>query len=1349
MIPKVSIIIPVFNRLDLTQQCLKAIEKNTPHDLIEVIIIDNGSNDGTTEFFQDWKGLFELRYLRNNENLGYAKANNQGASVARGEYLILLNNDTEPQMNWMDELYGVYKDYPNVGAVGAKLLFPNGTIQHIGVVTVDNRLHNSTILPIHIGYEEADSAKLKDVVKFNVVTGACLMIPTEIYKKVGGLDESYWNGYEDVDLCFKTLEAGLENYCQHRSVVIHHESQSGPQRWVAKNANLLHLTRRWGDEITCQYVMNEIGSCVLNDGVTVVIVTHNSGDSIKCCIENLNKTLRKHDEIVIVDDASTDTTIATIKDIIALEIQINLICNQSSIGFAKSANLGASEGNNPYIVFLNPCATLQSDWLRQPTIHFTAHKKAIISFFSKKNIHNKDSNFIHSENGPHKLCHQGLKEKQSQNLWLLPEDCVIVKRKLFCLIGGMDEKSTLGNEILDMSKRLCQAGYECVETENLIDGHQIDEHIYTEEVCLKDHMSKVEPKYPLYGKVDHCELKKAPEQVKKLDIEEMQSASISEQDELLTSIIIVTFNQLEYTRQCIRSIFTHTHSPFEIIIIDNGSTDGTIDFINTFIPSKKICCRFKLISNSNNLGFAKGCNLGLSEARGEYLLLLNNDVVVTPSWLPRLLRVMDKNPRIGLSGPMTNYVSGRQIVDAPDYNIKSLDGLEKFAQKFADQHKGQIELAKRIVGFCMLIRRCVVEKIGGLDERYGLGNFEDDDYCLRAHLAGYHAAIARDCYIHHFGGRTFLGNKINYGHKLEENWKIFKKKWEIPIETPISNGYMVPHSQGMFDEEKHFVFLEPSQKESAIIPITKKQSVSVKKIDEEDSSVHPLSFQSLIEQNRNEKLSGGCFMSLYDQIFEITQNSISSEEKQVAVWILECLIEKFPENAKAYHELGLLLFEIGRIEEAFINLEQAFKLNHTNALFGKDYADFLHVVKHDDAEALKIYEHICEFQPDNLDILLTLGHLNLSKRKYDKAQYYYKRVLEIDPENIEVRGYIDKLNVQIEGKCNFPSVAELPSNVKNETKTTDSTETVSDLSEMDEKLALYHNDQGVIAYQQGKKENAFNHYIKAVTLEPNNLVYQKNLADFYWIERNDAKSAMERYVQVLTHAPLDVEALMACGHICLSLGKSSDAREFFENVIQTEPWNERAQQMMERIEPDLNINVPLMNREVLYQSAQDKVEENDFDGAICDLNLLINNFPDDAIAYNDLGVVHFRNGNKEEALYFYEKAIELSPDQDIFKKNLADFYFFEQGRAEDAMKLYVNVLENSPQDVECLLSIGVVCKILNKKTDAREFFQQVLEIEPWNSSALQAIEQIDNLCELPPEKSLKDSFLLESKKAFG
>ncbi len=144
------------------------------------------------------------------------------------------------------------------------------------------------------------------------------------------------------------------------------------------------------------------------------------------------------------------------------------------------------------------------------------------------------------------------------------------------------------------------------------------------------------------------------------------------------SIVILTFNQLKYTQKCIESILGCTPEAHEIIFVDNASTDGTVKWLREMVKNHANC---KLIRNDENRGFAAGNNQGMAEAKGDYIVLMNNDVVVTAKWLERLIACAEKKPEIGMVGPMSNHVSGPQWVKEVSYDTASLSSLAQFSER--------------------------------------------------------------------------------------------------------------------------------------------------------------------------------------------------------------------------------------------------------------------------------------------------------------------------------------------------------------------------------------------------------------------------------------------------------------------------------------------------------------------------------------------------------------------------------------------------------------------------------------------------------------------------------------------
>lgn len=234
----------------------------------------------------------------------------------------------------------------------------------------------------------------------------------------------------------------------------------------------------------------------------------------------------------------------------------------------------------------------------------------------------------------------------------------------------------------------------------------------------------------------------------------------------LISIITLCYNQIKYTKKCLRSIFKYSTIPYELIIVNNNSNDGT----NEYLAKLK---GIKVINNKTNLGFSKGCNQGIKAAKGKYIVLLNNDTLVTPNWLEKMLLYARARKDIGIVGPSTNSTYGIQCLDKIPYN--SVKDMIKWSKINSLINYGEWKETKLLSGFCMLIKKEVINKIGFFDTNYGLGCFEDYDFCKRAKEAGFKLIYAKDVFIHHYGNASFTREIIIRQH--QKNSKYFKKKW--------------------------------------------------------------------------------------------------------------------------------------------------------------------------------------------------------------------------------------------------------------------------------------------------------------------------------------------------------------------------------------------------------------------------------------------------------------------------------------------------------------------------------------------------------------------------------------------
>ncbi len=545
--PDVSIVIPVYNKLELTKVCVDSIHEVRVPYTYEIIVVDNGSSDGTAEWLAENEGRGRLRAINNPQNLGFSQGCNLGAKAATGRYTLLLNNDMEVLPGWLEPMVSCLDQDPTVGIAGACLIFADQTIQHGGVALVDFPKKQPHIIGgMHLSYRKPlnmPGARVNHEVQ--IVTGACLMIRSELYAELGGLNEEFWNGNEDVDLCLRAGELGWRVVYMGESLVYHYESQSGPERWKETEANIALFNRIW---------------------------------------------------------------------------------------FGRA-------------------------------------------------------------------------------------------RPDYRLVGEDDMEPTAENQVR-----------------------------FYASPQLRSRLPKPVAEKPR------------------------------------ASVIVLTWNALDYTRQCAESLLTHTDPRHELIFVDNGSRQDTLDYLAELEAQFG---QVKVICNGENRGFAGGNNVGLAAATGEYLCLLNSDTVVTDGWLDRLMRPLEDDPRLGLVGPVTNQITGGQKLPVVTYDETTLEGLPQFADQLAAAKAGETAPALWVVGFCLLMRREVMLRIGGLDESYGLGNYEDTDFCMRTFLSGFGAVVATDCFIHHYGSRSFVDNSLDYGEMLDEKFEVFRRKWNLAPDARTTGDFQL------------------------------------------------------------------------------------------------------------------------------------------------------------------------------------------------------------------------------------------------------------------------------------------------------------------------------------------------------------------------------------------------------------------------------------------------------------------------------------------------------------------------------------------------------------------------------
>lgn len=475
----------------------------------------------------------------------------------------------------------------------------------------------------------------------------------------------------------------------------------------------------------------------------------------------------------------------------------------------------------------------------------------------------------------------------------------------------------------------------------------------------------------------------------------------------LTSIIILTHNRLEQTKKCVKSIRRHTPQPHEIIFVDNGSTDSTIKWLQGQARENK---NYRLIENRENQGIAKGRNQGINLSRGEFIVLMDNDVIVGPGWLSGMSDYLHYAPDAGIIGPMTNSTQGLQ--QTSDISYLSLDHLDKAVEQFKMQYSHRRIPCRNLSGFCMLMKRTMLENIGLLDERFESGHFAAEDLCWRTSLAGLNNFIAGDVFIHHAGkkeapagDRSILNNKWTLslgdpqGKKLAvlktmelANDLYFKGNTDQAIEALINCIKLTPEAREIYYELTR-ILIESKRFSEA-------WEVIGAMPDAAKNELKGLEFAGYTKEG----------LGLDDEAADYVDKMLSRDDKYPAALNLQGVLaykkgdkekaqvyfqkasDADPGYGEAYTNLGVLYWSMDKNEEALQNLQKGFMLTPTvpdvRSLY---YSVISSLGIFDSAEA--DYREASRLYPNNKDIAFLSIDIFIQQGKFPEALIQIQDVL--------------------------------------------------------------------------------------------------------------------------------------------------------------------------------------------------------------------------------------------------------------------------------------------------------------------------------------------------------------------
>ncbi len=817
----------------------------------------------------------------------------------------------------------------------------------------------------------------------------------------------------------------------------------------------------------------------------------------------------------------------------------------------------------------------------------------------------------------------------------------------------------------------------------------------------------------------------------------------------LVSIIFLTFNALKYTKLAVQSVLEHTRYPYELIIVDNHSTDGTRKYL---MQLSKQHAHIKTILNKKNKGFAAGNNQGVEKAKGKYVLVLNNDVLVADGWLGALVDALEKDPAIGMVGPITNHISGLQRVTGVPY--KDVSGFPAFASQVAKVNKNKITPRRRIAGFAMLLERDFYLKLNGFDESFGIGNYEDDDFCLRVREAGKAIMVHEGVYIHHFGSQTFKANKMDYNASLDEKGKRFKEKWPkinyqelLELENPLSVyiGEQLSAAQDAMERGSFEKALEALQ---LII---------------RENPIHSTAlFLAAVAENQ---------LQHYD----------------AALVYLNKLIGLEPDNALAYNQIGLNFKAQGDLEAAQQAFLKAIESDPGLVDAQRNFGDAL-IEAGDFENGVQTFATILKNHPNDVPALLYMSQIHLDAGKWQRAQAYAQKVLDLDPKNVLAGQLLELIRQENEVKFQpeqtsaslQPAMEELLNGRYERAVRAFETSLQIDpnneeglyglaLSRMGLKdfdgalnaldaLNRLHPDSPEVFNQIGlalmgknewdAAETAFQYAIK---LNPDFIDAQRNYGDWL-IRRERYEEGIVKFQEIILNHPDDVPALLYLSQLNFETGRFEDAAVYVNKAVSVEPENPIALQLKTLIEQEsrsadmvsgggteesiarantLLEQGKVEQARVLYSDVLEKepgdisarfglglcaLSQNDLQTSAEYFKTIVEQEADFAPAYNQLGTIALIQKEYQQAVEYFSQSLERNKDQIHVCNLLADALIFN-GDYQQGVQLLVNIAEENPENTETLFKLGEIYMELNRQKEAKILFKRVLQIDPQHQDA--------------------------------
>lgn len=1001
---------------------------------------------------------------------------------------------------------------------------------------------------------------------------------------------------------------------------------------------------------------------------SIILITHNGIGDTRECISSFLQLTDHPFELICIDNGSTDGTPEYLETL----ANTTVIRNSENRGFPAAVNQGLELVTGEQILLLNNDTVLTTGWLTHLLEALYADDKiglvGPVSNCAPGAQRVRDipyaPDLIGMDGFAWDIATRNASQREETDT--LSGFCLLFRTELYQQLGRLDERYGIGTmEDDDYCLRASQAGWKVIVAKDVYihhAGHRTFQALGMDFDALAEQNRR--------------------------RFSEKWSPTQSNNQWGLTSIIIPVHGQLAHTQKCIESIRRHTAAPYELIVIDNASPDETQGWL-------KQQSDITVIANPSNKGFPAAVNQGLRMAQGHHLLVLNNDTVVTAGWLDRLLEALHAKPNVGIVGPCTNRISGEQQIPV-NYDETTLQGLQDFSEGWAQTCQHRYESTDRLVGFCMLLKRAVLDKVGNFDEQFGIGNFEDDDFCKRAIQAGFQLLIARDSFIHHIGHATFKGAGIDFPSLMKRNQALFEKKWHA---APSATRATVPLPDYQLADtgSSGNLLLQRKKIRLSLCMIVRNNA---KFIIECLSSILPYVDEIIVVDTGSTDNTAELAQSLGARVYHFPWcDSFSAARNESLKYARGEWIFWMDSDDVISPECGLKLRSLA-YQEHPENLMGFFMQVHCLGAGSEGYRDVTivdHVKLFRNRPELRfefrMHEQIiCSIRRLGGDIEWTdvfVTHANYDHTP-DGQKLKLERDLKLlqldDAENPNHTFILFNLGMTYEASDPAKAVSYLERSISA------AGPGESHLRKAYAYLAsaharLHDSDQVLAACQQGLEQFPLDpelRYRRANLLVDLGRLDEAATAYLHLLEIHE-----DRHITSIAQGLDSHAARTQLANTYVALGKPDTALVHWKQVVQAVPW----------FRPGWRGYIDTLLKLGQYQQAADLVQTS------AELQKLSGE------SQHLLGIIHLAIHDISRAGYWFQEALKFQPDDPVILEQTAR-YFFEHGSSNQARPYLERLLELNPQDAAALHNLGSLHLDTKDFSLAAECFKKSLTTRP-------------------------------------